>query len=77
MTKTGNTALTSTIIQYVIFLVTTGGVLPIIDKIGRRKLLIGGAIICCIIHFISGAVMASYGHRVESIDGKSACAHEQ
>ena len=35
---TGNTALTSSIIQYVIFLVTTGVVLPYIDRLGRRPL---------------------------------------
>lgn len=35
----GNSSLTSAIIQYVIFLVTTGGVLPIIDRFGRRPLL--------------------------------------
>lgn len=35
----GNSGLTSAIIQYVIFLVTTGGVLPVIDRVGRRTLL--------------------------------------
>lgn len=35
----GNASLTSAIIQYVIFLVTTGGVLPIIDRLGRRTLM--------------------------------------
>lgn len=35
----GNAGLTSAIIQYVIFLVTTGGVLPFIDRVGRRPLL--------------------------------------
>lgn len=28
-----------------------------------------GAIICCLLHFIVGALMASYGHAVDSIDG--------
>ncbi|CAM1509010.1 Fc.00g027490.m01.CDS01 [Cosmosporella sp. VM-42] len=65
----GNVALTSSIIQYVIFLVTTGGVLPFIDRIGRRKLLIIGSILCAILHFASGAIMASYGHHVDSVDG--------
>ncbi|KOS16821.1 High-affinity glucose transporter [Escovopsis weberi] len=65
----GNVALTSSIIQYVIFLVTTGGVLFVIDRIGRRWLLIYGAIFCGIIHFIVGAVMAVNGHHVDSIDG--------
>jgi hypothetical protein len=35
----GNAGLTSAIIQYVIFLVTTGAVLPVIDRFGRRTLL--------------------------------------
>ncbi|KAK2599423.1 hypothetical protein N8I77_011177 [Diaporthe amygdali] len=65
----GNSGLTSAIIQYVIFLVTTGGVLPVIDRVGRRTLLIYGAIIACLLHFIVGALMASYGHAVDSIDG--------
>ncbi|KAF3761581.1 hypothetical protein M406DRAFT_50654 [Cryphonectria parasitica EP155] len=67
----GNAGLTSAIIQYVIFLVTTGGILPFIDRMGRRPLLIYGAIVCCILHFISGALMASYGHHVTSVDGNS------
>ncbi|KAK9797673.1 putative Major facilitator superfamily (MFS) profile domain-containing protein [Seiridium cardinale] len=67
----GNVALTSSIIQYVIFLVTTGAILPIVDRLGRRPLLIGGAIVCCLLHFTTGAVMASYGHAVDSIDGNS------
>lgn len=68
---TGNTALTSSIIQYVIFLVTTGLVLPFIDRLGRRPLLIGGALICGILHFTSGAVMAVHGYPVDGIEGKS------
>lgn len=70
MIKSGNAALTSSIIQYVIFLVTTGGVLFVIDRVGRRWLLIVGAIICGVIHFIVGAVMAVYGHHVDSVDGE-------
>lgn len=30
---------------------------------------VGGAIIACVLHFIVGALMASYGHQVDSIDG--------
>lgn len=65
----GNSSLTSAIIQYVIFLVTTGGVLPIIDRFGRRPLLIYGALICCVLHFVVGAIMATYGQHVSSVDG--------
>ncbi|KAI9147639.1 High-affinity glucose transporter [Paramyrothecium foliicola] len=65
----GNVALTSSIIQYVIFLVTTGAILPFIDRVSRRWLLIGGAIVCSVIHFTTGGVMASYGNAVDSVDG--------
>jgi hypothetical protein len=61
--------MTLSIIQYVIFLVMTGSILPFIDRIGRRCLLMVGALICGVIHFTSGAVMASYGHHVDSVNG--------
>lgn len=38
---------------------------------GRRPLLIYGAVACCVLHFISGALMASYGHAVDAVDGNS------
>ncbi|RSL97329.1 hypothetical protein CDV31_013094 [Fusarium ambrosium] len=66
---TGNVALTSSIIQYVIFLVTTGIVLPFIDRLGRRWLLIIGAVVCGVLHFTSGAVMAVHGYPVDNVDG--------
>ncbi|KAJ2890551.1 sugar transporter [Zalerion maritima] len=66
---TGNVALTSSIIQYVIFLVTTGGMLPLIDRFERRMLLLVGAVLCCILHFATGGIMASYGESVDSVDG--------
>lgn len=50
---------------------TTGGILPFVDKTGRRPLLIYGAIICGILHFISGALMASFGHSVSEVDGNA------
>jgi sugar transport protein len=65
----GEDALTSSIIQYVIFLVTTGAVLPFIDRLGRRKLLLGGAIIGSIIHFATAGVMAEYGYPVNGLPG--------
>lgn len=58
-------------VTFQIFVVTTGGVLPFIDRVGRRTLMIYGAIICCVLHFISGALMASYGHSVPDIDGNT------
>jgi hypothetical protein len=44
--------------------------LPIVDRLSRRWILITGAIICGILHFVTGAVMAVYGHAVDSVDGK-------
>lgn len=67
----GNTTLYSSAIQYVIFLVTTGSILPFIDRIGRRTLLLSGAIICMAIHFTIAAVMASQGEAVESVNGNA------
>lgn len=67
----GNVNLYSSAIQYVIFLVTTGMMLPIIDRIGRRQLLIGGAIICMLLHFTTAAVMATYGESVPSVLGNA------
>ncbi|KAJ5812644.1 hypothetical protein N7474_008945 [Penicillium riverlandense] len=68
---TGNTTLWSSAIQYVIFLVTTGFMLPIIDRVGRRLLLLIGAVLCMAIHFIIAAVMATKGHAVPNVDGNS------
>lgn len=65
----GNVTLYSTAIQYVIFLVTTGVILPFIDRIGRRQLLLSGAVICCIVHFSIAGTMASAGYHVTNIDG--------
>ncbi|KAJ5220646.1 High-affinity glucose transporter [Penicillium citrinum] len=66
---TGNTTLWSSAIQYVIFLVTTGVMLPYIDRVGRRPLLLIGSVTCMVIHFIIAGVMASRGHSVTNIDG--------
>lgn len=66
---TSNSSLTSSIIQYVIFLVTTGGILPIIDRVGRRQLLIGGAIICMVLHFTTAGVMAVHSESVTNVNG--------
>ncbi|KAJ5541870.1 Major facilitator superfamily domain general substrate transporter [Penicillium sp. DV-2018c] len=68
---TGNTTLWSSAIQYVIFLVTTGGMLPIIDRVGRRKLLLVGSVTCMVVHFIIAGVMASHGRPVASVNGNA------
>ncbi|BCS23449.1 sugar porter family MFS transporter [Aspergillus puulaauensis] len=67
----GDTSLYSSIIQYVIFLATTGVILPYIDRIGRRLLLISGAILCMIIHYAIAAVMAVHGNPVDEINGNA------
>jgi MFS family permease len=66
---TGNTNLYSSAIQYVIFLITTGLILPFIDRIGRRTLLLIGATSAMILHFSIAGVMATYGHHVQSVAG--------
>lgn len=63
----GNVNLYSSAIQYVIFLVTTGAMLPIIDRVGRRQLLLGGAVICMVLHYTTAAVMATYGEHVDQV----------
>ncbi|KAF2725138.1 sugar transporter, partial [Polychaeton citri CBS 116435] len=66
---TGNVNLYSSAIQYVIFLVTTGIMLPIIDRVGRRVLLLSGAVICMVLHFAIAGTMATYGRPVDSVAG--------
>lgn len=65
----GDTALTSSIIQYVIFLVTTGAILPFIDRLGRRQILLCGSVAAAIVHFATAAVMAVYGYSVDGVPG--------
>ena len=65
----GNVNLYSSAIQYVIFLVTTGVMLPFIDRIGRRQLLIGGAVVCMCLHYSIAGVMATYGRSVSNVFG--------
>ncbi|KAL2833950.1 general substrate transporter [Aspergillus pseudoustus] len=67
----GDTSLYSSIIQYVLFVVTTGVILPFIDRVGRRPLLIAGAIICMVLHYATAGTMAVYGHPVDQIDGNA------
>jgi MFS family permease len=67
----GNTTLYSSAIQYVIFLVTTGSILQYIDRIGRRTLLLLGAVSCMVIHFAIAAVMATQGNYVDEVNGNA------
>ena len=71
LSQTGNTTLWSSAIQYVIFVVTTGIMLPYIDRVGRRKLLLIGSVTCMAVHAIIAAVMATKGHAVSSVNGNS------
>ncbi|KAF2085157.1 sugar transporter [Saccharata proteae CBS 121410] len=64
---TGNVNLYSSAIQYVIFLVTTGFTLTWIERVGRRQLLVSGAILMMILNFAVGGIMASYGHHVDRV----------
>ncbi|THC93626.1 hypothetical protein EYZ11_006910 [Aspergillus tanneri] len=57
--------------MYVIFLLTTGVMLPYIDRIGRRLLLLSGSVLCMALHFAIAGIMASYGNPVDSIDGNA------
>lgn len=68
---TGNTTLYSSAIQYVIFLVTTGIILPYIDRVGRRTLLLIGAVSSLILHFTIAGVMATQGQGVDSVEGNT------
>lgn len=48
---------------------TTGVVLPFIDKAGRRMLLLSGSILCMALHFAIAGTMATYGHYADSVNG--------
>ncbi|KAK8166911.1 sugar transporter [Phyllosticta citrichinensis] len=61
---TGNVNLYSSAIQYVIFLVTTGFTLLFIEKVGRRHLLVYGAILMMAMNFGVAGLMANYGNYV-------------
>ncbi|KAL2865320.1 sugar porter family MFS transporter [Aspergillus lucknowensis] len=67
----GDTSLYSSIIQYVLFVVTTGAILPYIDRIGRRLLLLSGAIFCMVLHYATAGTMAVYGNPVDQINGNA------
>lgn len=54
-----------------IFLVTTGVMLPVIDRVGRRNLLLVGAVCCMIVHFVIAGVMASQGKAVPDVNGNT------
>jgi hypothetical protein len=43
--------------------------LPFIDRIGRRFLLLTGAVLCALLHFTIAGLMASKGHFVPEVNG--------
>ncbi|KAJ5964064.1 Major facilitator superfamily domain general substrate transporter [Penicillium vulpinum] len=61
---TGNNALLSATIQYIINVVMTLPALLFMDRLPRRRLFIAGALGMAILQFIQGALMKSYGEAV-------------
>lgn len=45
--------------------------LPFIDRVGRRTLLLTGSVLCMIVHFVIAGVMASHGHAVSNVNGNA------
>ena len=43
--------------------------LPFIDRVGRRNLLLIGSVTCMVVHYIIAAVMASKGKPVPDVNG--------
>lgn len=60
----GNNALLSATIQYIINVVMTLPALLFIDRLPRRRLFIAGAIGMSILQFTQGGLMKSYGEAV-------------
>ncbi|KAJ5831827.1 hypothetical protein N7474_000138 [Penicillium riverlandense] len=56
---TGNVAMITSGIQYAVFIIFTGITFLFVDKVGRRSLLISGALSMGLCHFIVGAIMAT------------------
>lgn len=45
--------------------------LPFIDRVGRRNLLLIGSVTCMVVHFIIAGVMASKGNPVPNVNGNA------
>ncbi|KAL6887164.1 sugar transporter domain-containing protein [Trichoderma longibrachiatum] len=70
---TGNVKLIASSIQYVINVVFTLPAILLLDRIGRRPALVGGAFFMMIWLYSTAGVMAQYGHHVPGgFDGSSA-----
>ena len=61
---TGNINLISSGVQYALFIVFTSIIFFTVDKVGRRPLLIFGAIGMAVCHFVVGGVLGMYGEPV-------------
>ena len=67
----GNANLMSSSIQYIINVIMTLPGLYLIDKVGRRKLLLGGSITMMAMLFSVAGVMGSYGNSVPEVNRRS------
>lgn len=65
----GNQLLVSSSIQYVLFVVATVPSLFLLDKLGRRPVLLTGAVAMMTLHFAVAGILATYGKPVDNIDG--------
>ncbi|ROV89290.1 hypothetical protein VSDG_09102 [Cytospora chrysosperma] len=66
----GNVAMVTSGIQYAVFIIFTGATFFFVDKVGRRTLLIWGAIGMGICHFVVGGVMGGFKRNVPGgVDG--------
>ncbi|EGV62378.1 general substrate transporter [Yamadazyma tenuis ATCC 10573] len=65
----GGALLSSSSIQYVLFVVATIPSLYFLDKFGRRPVLLVGAAVMMGLHFAVGAILAVYANPVDNIDG--------
>lgn len=65
----GNQLLVSSSIQYVLFVAATIPTLFLLDKAGRRPVLLVGSAVMMALHFAVGGLLATYADPVDSIDG--------
>ena len=66
---TGNINLIASSIQYVLNVVTTIPALFLMDYVGRRPVLITGAVFMLIWHFAIGGLLATYGKPIDNFQG--------
>ncbi|QPG75508.1 high affinity glucose transporter [Brettanomyces nanus] len=66
---TGNTNLVASSIQYVLNMVMTIPALFLLDRVGRRPVLLTGAVLMMIFQFAVAGILATYSKPVSSVDG--------